>query len=160
MLLISRFLPPYIVHKAKKLFDCWIPRNSYPGTRINATESGWSEEVIFHDWLQQQFIPSVEKLQKPIVLLMDGHHSHFSSRIIKLSIENDIHIECLPPHTTHILQPLDVLTLSKIKLSWKKILAKHYHETNAQAVSKSKFVLLVSFSVFLQNYELNIVVVV
>lgn len=139
-----RFLPPYIIHRAKKLFDIWMPKNSYPGTRFNATPSGWSEETTFYDWLTKQFVPSVKDVVKPVLLVMDGHYSHLSTRIIKCAMDNEIHIECLPPHTTTILQPLDVVTLAKLKSSWRKILSKHYRETNAEVISKTKFALLVS----------------
>jgi hypothetical protein len=31
--------------------------------------------------------------------------------VVKLANENNIHIVCLKPHTTHALQPLDVAVL-------------------------------------------------
>ena len=74
---------------------------------------------------------------------MDGHQSHISTRIIKYSMDHGIHLECLPPHTTTILQPLDVLTLSKVKTSWRRLLQNHYKETNGQPITKQKFTLLV-----------------
>jgi len=140
----TRFLPPYIIYKGLKLYDAWVPKNGYPGTRYNATPSGWSEENIFYDWLCNQFIPAVKLIKKPVLLLMDGHRSHISTRIIKYCMDNEIHLECLPPHTTTILQPLDVLTLSKVKTSWRKLLSNHFKETRAQTLTKQKFALLVN----------------
>ncbi|CAF4236938.1 unnamed protein product, partial [Rotaria sordida] len=57
-------------------------------------------------------------------------------------MDHGIHLECLPPHTTNILQPLDVLTLSKMKTSWRKLLSKHYQETNGETLTKQTFALL------------------
>ncbi len=122
-----------------------MPKSCYPGTRFNTTESGWSEETTFFDWLKHQFVPAVKRVKKPVLLLMDGHHSHLSTRIIKYAMDNKIHLECLPPHSTTILQPLDVLTLSKIKTAWRKLLSRHFKQTNSAPVTKEKFVLLVSF---------------
>ncbi|CAF4926218.1 unnamed protein product, partial [Rotaria socialis] len=127
-----------------KLFDTWIPRNGYPGSRYNATPSGWSDESTFYDWLCNHFTPAVKMVKRPLLLIMDGHYSHLSTRIIKYCMDNGIHLECLPPHTTTILQPLDVLTLSKVKTNWRKLLQNHYKETNAEPVSKQKFSLLIS----------------
>ena len=122
-----------------------MPKNSYPGTRFNATMSGWSEELVFFDWLQLHFIPNVKSVTRPILLIMDGRRSHLSTRIIKCAMDNGIHIECLPPHSTTILQPLDVLTLSKLKRSWKKLLSDHYRKTNSESLTKQTFTLLVSY---------------
>ncbi|CAF1687251.1 unnamed protein product, partial [Adineta ricciae] len=120
----GKFLPPYIIYRAQRLFDLWMPKNSYPGTRFNSTTSGW--------------------IKRPILLIMDGHRSHLSTRIIKCAMDNGIHIECLPPHSTTILQPLDVLTLSKLKRSWRKLLSDQYRKTNSEALTKQAFALLIS----------------
>ncbi|CAF3985916.1 unnamed protein product, partial [Rotaria sordida] len=140
----GKFLPPYIIYRAHRLFDVWIPRNGFLSSRYNATSSGWNEEPVFFDWLCNHFVPAVKTVKKPMVLLMDGYHSHLSTRIIKYSMDHGIHLECLPPHTTNILQPLDVLTLSKMKRSWRELLSNHYKETNAETLTKQKFALLIS----------------
>ena len=43
---------------------------------------------------------------RPVLLIEDGHASHISIEVIKLAQSNDIHLLCLPSHTTHLLQPL------------------------------------------------------
>lgn len=52
------------------------------------------------------------------------------------------------PHTATILQSLDILTFSKIKQSWKKLLSNHFKQANAQSLDKPTFALLVSFILF------------
>ena len=47
---------------------------------------------------------------RPVLLIQDGHASHMSIGLIELARANDVHLLCLPAHTTHILQPLDVLS--------------------------------------------------
>ena len=59
-------------------------------------------------------------------------------------MDHEIHLECLPPYSITILQPLDVLTLSKVKTSCRR-LQNHYKETNNQPITKQKFVFLVKF---------------
>ena len=41
--------------------------------------------------------------------------SHISIELIELAKENDVHLLCLPSHTTHVLQPSDVGVFSSFK---------------------------------------------
>ncbi|CAF3801544.1 unnamed protein product [Rotaria sordida] len=58
----GKFLPPYIIYRAQKLYDSWMPKISCRGTRFNATLSGWSEEITFFDWLRHHFVPAVKRI--------------------------------------------------------------------------------------------------
>ena len=57
---------------------------------------------------------------KPMLLICDGHGSHVNSEIVELAHTNNIHILCLPPHTTHKLQPLDVGVFGPMQRAWSK----------------------------------------
>ena len=46
---------------------------------------------------------------------MDNHESHISIPLIELAIANNVCLLGLPPHTTHILQPLDVGVFGPLK---------------------------------------------
>ena len=45
---------------------------------------------------------------RPVLLYQNGHASHVSIELIELARLNDMHLLCLPSHTSHLLQPLDV----------------------------------------------------
>jgi hypothetical protein len=92
------------------------------GAVYNGTKSGWSDEDCFFDYLQKLFIPNTKHLEKPLLLIFDGHYSHLSIKTVRLAIENDIHLLCLPSHSTHLLQPLDIYTLKYVKQQWKELL--------------------------------------
>ncbi|CAF4643097.1 unnamed protein product [Rotaria sp. Silwood2] len=47
------------------------------------------------------------------------------------------------PHTTTILQPLDLVTLTKVKTAWRQLLRKHNLQTNSAPIDKVKFALLI-----------------
>lgn len=87
------------------------------------------------------FLPAVKHLtsKNPVLLIFDGHHSHISFELIELARKNNIHLLCLPPHTTHPLQPLDVGVFGPLKQAWKKILKEHQIETCAGTVTKEDF---------------------
>ena len=46
---------------------------------------------------------------------MDGHGSHITANVIAHYIEHAIVLLILPPHTLHVLQPLDVSMFSPLK---------------------------------------------
>ena len=49
---------------------------------------------------------------RPVHVIEDGHATHIS---IELAHANNVHLLCLPAHTTHILQPLDVNVFTLFK---------------------------------------------
>ncbi|KAF8805525.1 CENP-B protein, partial [Phlegmacium glaucopus] len=48
----------------------------------------------------------------------DGHGSHTTLNWITLAQANNIILYCLPPHTTHRLQPLDVGCFGPLQTAW------------------------------------------
>src|SRR5437588_9128039 len=42
------------------------------------------------------------------ILIIDGHKTHIQLRTLEYAYENKILCLCLPPHSTHLMQPLDV----------------------------------------------------
>ncbi|CAF3385883.1 unnamed protein product [Rotaria socialis] len=57
---------------------------------------------------------------------------------IKLAMTNGVQLECLPTHSTTILQPLDAVTLTKLKTAWRKLLHQHNFKTNSAPIDKVK----------------------
>ena len=49
------------------------------------------------------------------LLIMDGHGSHITANVIAQCMEHTIDLLILPPHTSHVLQPLDVSVFSPLK---------------------------------------------
>ena len=97
-------------------------------------------------WFTKLFLPAVAHLTKtaPVFLIQDGHHSHISLELIRRAGDNNIVILCLPPNTTHLLQPFDIAVFAPIKKEWKKILKQYKLETKGQKVSKEVFPSLLS----------------
>ena len=61
---------------------------------------------------------------RPVLLTQDGHSSHVSVELIRLS---DVHL-LLPSHTSHILQPLDVGVFKSFKNSFNKACSSYMKE--------------------------------
>lgn len=92
-------------------------------------------------WFESQFYPAVKHLLDtgPVVMFFDGHFSHLSIALIKQARSLGIHLSCLPPNTTHILQPLDVGVFGPVKAAWRKILKEYKLRTRAANVTKDLF---------------------
>ena len=96
-------------------------------------------DTIFENWFQTAFASSVAELKKPIILLFDGHgsRSHLTYNTIKIVIDNEIIIICIPP--SHALQPLDAGVFKPLKNTWQNVLLTFYCKTRMQAVEKGSF---------------------
>ncbi|XP_030762936.1 uncharacterized protein LOC115887610 [Sitophilus oryzae] len=100
------YLPPYCIMKGKNKKEEWndgLP----PGSRIKMSEkSAYVNSEIFLDWLKNHFLP--KKPNGTVLLVLDGPSSHPSNlETLQFAEEHNIILFCLPPHTTHVLQPLD-----------------------------------------------------
>ena len=69
---------------------------------------------LFELWFSKHFLSYVPST-RPIALLLDGHSSHYSPAFIRLAAQKKVIVFCLPPHTTHISQPLDKGCFSAMK---------------------------------------------
>ena len=138
-------LPPYVLYKGKNLWSRWM-QGGPAGCMYSVSDSGWMESANFFQWFQKMFLPAIRHLTAtaPVVLFFDGHHSHLSIRLIELARSNNVHLVCFPPHSTHLIQPLDVGVFGPMKSSWRTILKWHQIETCATIVTKHEFPSLIS----------------
>ena len=58
---------------------------------------------------------------RPVLLVLDGHGSHFTIDVIEYARANEIHMPCLPSHMSHVLQPLDVGVFKSFKSFFFKV---------------------------------------
>ena len=57
---------------------------------------------------------------RPLLLLLDGHSSHYKPAFVQRAAEEEIVVFCLPPHTTHRTQPLDNGCFGPLKIAWRE----------------------------------------
>ena len=133
-------LPPFILYKGKHLYNTWT-EGGPAAACYGVSQSGWMEELNYLKWFELQFYPAVKHLLAtgPVVLFFDGHFSHMSISLIKKARTLGIHLFCLPPNTTHVLQPLDVGVFGPVKQRWRTILKNHKLKTKATNITKEVF---------------------
>ena len=76
---------------------------------------------------------------QPGQLSLDGHSSHFNPEAIAIAVEEKIIIFCLPPHTTHVAQPLDVSFFGPLKQHWAKVCNDYISDNPGRVVTKFQF---------------------
>jgi hypothetical protein len=100
-------------------------------TRTDEWHTAWinpclpSHGVHKERYLFQWFLHSIKHTkptkEDPIILVMDGHYSHTRNmEVIHLTRQNYIDVICLPPHSSHKIQPLDKTLIGPLKHSTSK----------------------------------------
>jgi len=109
-------LPPLLIFKAKHTNTAWIPPSTPENQKFSTSNSGWTSDNHGYEWLTTLFEPETRRNDgKRRLLLLDGHGSHLTARFIAFCLDKNIDLVCLPPHTSHLLQPLDVGVFSPVK---------------------------------------------
>ena len=134
----GEYLPPFVIYKSKYLYDSWTDQGP-KGAVYSCSDTGWMKGQNFESWFLKVFIKYVENRDKPILLSFDGHTSHLTYIVVKAALENNIIIVCIPPNTSHALQPLDVGVFKNLKLEWKRILSDWYKQSRLTSVDKNVF---------------------
>jgi hypothetical protein len=102
-------LPPMTICAAKNVNNQLTQGGSERST-YNCSANGWIIDDPFAFWFNNVFLVETRSLSRPILLILDGHHSHFTIQVIEAAKSNDVVILYLPLHCTHGLQPLDLVT--------------------------------------------------
>jgi len=130
-------IPPFIIFAAKQLSPLWM-NDEVNGSRFAVSENGWVDQELFCFWLKEHFLPNAVS-RRPLLLLLDGHSSHFEPTTIEYAKNNGIVIFCIPPHTTHECQPLDISFFRSLKTHWQQSCHEFYQSNPGQVISKLNF---------------------
>ena len=124
------FLPPLTIYKSERLYDLWT-ENGVAGASYSNSSSGWMLAKNFEGWMENIFVPYVKTNcgGHKVVLTYDGHNSHITYNTTRMAMDANITILCLPPHTSHALQPLDVGVFKSVKQNWRTIVRDHFNLT-------------------------------
>ena len=86
----------------------------------------------FAHYLRQQ-----ELNDRPHMLIVDSHSSHLYNLLFyQVMKANNIHVFTIPPHTSHILQPLDSTPFAIFKRHWKINLMKYNSAHHGRSLNK------------------------
>ena len=111
---LGQSVPPYFVFKGAK-WDDGLLEGCVPGSSGTVTKNGWSNSEVFQQYLKEHFLQYATQNNHPLLLLYDGHTTHVNSVLVEWARKHNIILFVLPPHTSHILQPLDVGIFGPLK---------------------------------------------
>lgn len=109
------------------------------GAPYRISESGWMDTSVFLLKFTRLFLRAVAHLTKTatVLLLLDVHHPHISLDLIRTACDSNVILLCLPPNTTHPLQPLDAGVFGPLKTTWRSILKKYKLEAKGSPKKSS-----------------------
>jgi hypothetical protein len=115
-------LPPCIIFKAKSFIKGWFD-SSPKDWLFQKSDNGWTSHEIGLNWLQKVFIPSTSSRTKGKyrLLVLDGHGSHLTPKFDEICSQNNVIPICMPPHSSHLLQPLDVGCFAVLKRGYGRL---------------------------------------
>ena len=90
-----------------------------PGTVYGLSRKGWIDGDLFDLWFSRHFLAHAPPMW-PLFLLMDGHASHFQPHVIETAAKEGVIMFCLPPHSSHLTQPLDKGCFGPLKVHWRE----------------------------------------
>ena len=109
------------------------------GTAYGLSTKGWVDSELFRGWLSEHFLAHAVGA-RPLLLLLDGHSSHYQPDLITYTRElGIIIIFCLPLHTTHESQPLDASVFKSLKQNWQHTCHKFIQSNPSLAITKYRF---------------------
>ena len=112
-------LPPFIILKGAHILHKWS-RNDLPeDTVLAVSPMGYSNDQLAYDWLLH-FDTYSSRWQRGVwrAIILDGFGSHYVYEFHTFAQHMCIDLFVLPPHSTHLTQPLDVGCFQPFK---------HYH---------------------------------
>jgi hypothetical protein len=121
-------LPPYIIFKGKVFIESWF--DELPDQwRLMISPNGWTTDEIGLEWLQKSFIPAIQGrlTGKYCLLVLDGHGSHLTPQFDQICDQNNIIPICMPAHSSHLLQPLDVACFATLKRGYGDLVRRQIH---------------------------------
>ena len=117
----SHILPPMMIFPRKQTPPANFREGAVAQTLFANSTNGWINNDLFLQWFKF-FLANIPPTQ-PVLLNMDGHGTHMSIELIELARSSGVHLLCLPSHTTHVLQPLDVGVFKSLKAIFQRLAA-------------------------------------
>lgn len=116
---VGKDIPPMIIIQGVNILEKWAVNNLDEDVLIATSPTGYSNDNLAIRWLEH-FDKHFKKTQIGYhrMLIMDGFGSHNTYEFWQFAKRKQILLFRLPPHSTHLTQPLDVGIFQPFK---------HYH---------------------------------
>lgn len=136
----GEFAPPMIIFKYERI-PSHIALSVNKSWGIGRSESGWMCGPTFYEYVTNVFVPWLDKqkIERPILLFIDGHVSHMTLHLSQFCSNNGIELFALYPNSTHLIQPMDVAVFKPLKQFWKKSVRDWRLKNHGKKLRKENF---------------------
>jgi hypothetical protein len=141
----GKLLPPFIIYEGKAHYAGWHSSNveqqfDVQGSVFAVSPNGWTDQELGVQYLKQLFIPRVISGGEhgKCLLILDGHTSHDNWEFFECCLNHNIIPYQLPPHSTHLLQPLDVGLFGPLQNYYSQAL-ENWSYNNSGGIWKGEF---------------------
>ena len=130
-------LPPMVIWDRKTLAP-ELAVGELPGTIYGLSSKGWIDCELFDVWFNNHFLRYIPSA-RPVLLLLDGHSSHFCPDTIRVAAQHKVLLFALPPNTTHISQPLDKGCFGPLKEAWRHVCHEYLTANPGKIITRYEF---------------------
>jgi hypothetical protein len=133
----STLQAPWVAEIDTEKHDCFI----------SSSLSGWTNNELGLAWLQQVFECCMKQKARLgrdwRLLIVNGHGSHLTFEFLEYCEAHRILVSVFPPHSTHTLQPLNVVCFKPLSGAYTHQLTRHLHRSQGLVpLKKGDFFLL------------------
>ena len=128
-------LPPELIYEAAAgaIQSDWVEdidakkRTAF----VDSSTSGWTNNDLGLAWLEQVFDRYTRRKARRSyrLLVIDGHGSHLTMDFLNYCDQNQILLAVFPLHSTHRLQPLDVVLFKPLLTAYSTELTAYLHNS-------------------------------
>jgi hypothetical protein len=113
-------IPLFLILTGQYHLSSWYEEADIPRDwAIAVSDNGWTTNELGVEWLKHfDAHTKARAVGARRLLILDGQESHHSLEFQELCKENNIYTLCMPPHSSHLLQPLDVGCFSPLKRAY------------------------------------------
>lgn len=108
-------------------------------TTFAVSPSGYMDDDLGFAYISDHFEPRTRNQGKPRIFIVDGHSSHIHYRVVQFALNHGIHMICLPPQTTHLMQPLDVGCFGLVQKAYQRHLRTWFAANPTAIITKAIF---------------------
>lgn len=139
----GQLMKPFIIFKGKRKDETLRNELDKYDIHVEMSESGYIDKGIFLNFLK--FFQANRPLpDERCILILDGHGSHSGIDVLVYASEHKIELICIPPHTSHRLQPLDTNWNGPFKRLWEQLVREHLRMANVVRINRFEFLRLLN----------------
>ncbi|XP_060911462.1 uncharacterized protein si:rp71-1d10.8 [Labrus mixtus] len=131
-------IPPFIIYSKAYPGGVCYKTQGPPNALYGWSDTGCINSELFKKWFLKHFLPCAPK-ERPLLLVFDGHKSPVNLEVVEAARKEDVIFLCLPPHCSHVLQPLDAGLFVLLKQRFGALIGDGCATDTHFAVSKKEF---------------------